>query len=85
MKKTIVKIEGMACGMCEAHVADVIRKNFDVKKVTASHIKKQAIIISKNDIDVNLLKQKIQSVGYNVLEVSTEEYRKKGLLWFLKK
>ena len=35
MFKTTVGIEGMMCGMCEAHVNDAIRKAFDVKKVKA--------------------------------------------------
>ncbi|MCR5459639.1 MAG: hypothetical protein K6F51_07060 [Acetatifactor sp.] len=26
MFKTTLKIEGMACGMCEAHISDVIAK-----------------------------------------------------------
>lgn len=34
MVKTIVGIDGMMCGMCESHVNDVIRKSFDVKKVS---------------------------------------------------
>ena len=33
MIKTTLKIDGMMCGMCEAHMNDVIRKNFKVKKV----------------------------------------------------
>ena len=32
MIKTTLKIDGMMCGMCEAHMNDVIRKNFKVKK-----------------------------------------------------
>ena len=28
MKKIILKIDGMRCGMCETHVCDFIRKNF---------------------------------------------------------
>ena len=36
MIKTTLKIDGMMCGMCEAHMNDVIRKNFKVKKVTSS-------------------------------------------------
>ena len=39
MTKTILSIEGMQCGMCEAHVNDAIRNNFAVKKVTSSHAK----------------------------------------------
>ena len=33
MKRYVVKIDGMMCGMCEAHVSDVIRKNFNVKRL----------------------------------------------------
>ena len=32
MVKITLKIDGMACGMCESHVNDTIRKNFAVKK-----------------------------------------------------
>ena len=32
MKKITVKVEGMRCGMCESHVNDLIRRNFNVKK-----------------------------------------------------
>ena len=39
MVKITLEVEGMACGMCEAHVNDVIRKVFPVKKVTSSHTK----------------------------------------------
>ena len=34
MYKTIAKVDGMRCGMCESHVNDVVRRNFDVKKVS---------------------------------------------------
>ena len=37
MTKTVLKIDGMMCGMCESHVNDAIRKAFPVKKVTSSH------------------------------------------------
>lgn len=30
MLKITLKIDGMACGMCESHVNDTIRKNFAV-------------------------------------------------------
>lgn len=33
MLKITLRIEGMACGMCEAHVNDAVRQNFDIKKV----------------------------------------------------
>ena len=37
MIETTVGIDGMQCGMCEAHVNDTIRAAFPVKKVSASH------------------------------------------------
>ena len=35
MIETIVKIDGMMCGMCESHISDAIRNAFAVKKVSA--------------------------------------------------
>ena len=38
MNRTVIKIEGMACPMCEAHISETIRKAVsDAKKVSASH------------------------------------------------
>lgn len=50
MYKTVIKIDGMMCGMCESHICDHIRNNLDVKKVSASHNKGQAIILSDKEI-----------------------------------
>ena len=38
MTETTVNISGMMCGMCEAHICDVIRARFAVRKVTASPV-----------------------------------------------
>ena len=74
-----LKINGMMCGMCEAHVNDVIRKNFNIKKVTSSHSKNQTIIISDNELDEEQLKSKIGETGYIVEEVKKEDnVKKKG-------
>lgn len=85
MIKTTVKISGMACGMCEAHVCDVIRRSFKVKKVTASHLKKEAVILTENALSDEEIKKALDPTGYRVLFVSSEKYVKKGLFSFLKK
>ena len=36
MVKTTLEIDGMACGMCETHVNDAVRKAFVVKKLPYS-------------------------------------------------
>ena len=79
MIKITVGIEGMACGMCEAHINDAVRQAFSVKKVTSSHTKKQTIIITENDISEQELKKVIGNTGYEVVSVSSEPYEKKGL------
>ena len=84
MKRYVVKIGGMMCGMCEAHVSDVIRKNFNVKKVKASHITNKAEIIAENEIDREQLAAVVASQGYEVKEIIEEEYVKKSLFSFLK-
>lgn len=36
MIQTTVRISGMACSMCEAHINDTIRRAFSVEKVSSS-------------------------------------------------
>ena len=79
MIKLTVGIEGMACGMCEAHINEAVRNAFQVKKVTSSHTKKQTVIIAENDIPEEELKDAIAKTGYEVVSVSSEPYEKKGL------
>lgn len=59
MVKITVNIEGMACGMCEAHINEAVRNAFAVKKVTSSHTKKQTVILAENDIPEEKLKSVI--------------------------
>ena len=80
MLKTTLKIDGMMCGMCEAHVSDVIRKTItDAKKVSASHSKGIATFISESEPSSESLKNAIANTGYTCLSVETESYVKKGL------
>ena len=59
MYKTVVKVDGMMCGMCESHINESIRNNFSVKKVTSSHTKGETIILTENDLDEAKLKETI--------------------------
>ena len=79
MVKITVGIEGMACGMCEAHINEAVRNAFQVKKVTSSHTKKQTVIIAEKDITEQDLKDMIAKTGYEVISISSEPYEKKGL------
>ena len=76
MIKLIVEIEGMACGMCEAHINEAVRNAFQVKKVTSSHTKKQAVIIADKDIPEQELKNVVANAGYDVVSERSEPYEK---------
>ena len=76
MTQTTLKIDGMMCGMCESHINDAIRKEFPVKKVTASHSKGICVIISDAPLDEAKLRK-------TLLEVQSEPYEKKGGLFGL--
>lgn len=80
MLKITVRIEGMMCGMCEAHTNDAIREAFGVSKVISSHEDKQTIIITKEDIEDSKIKAVVEGIGYEVLSIKREDYEKKGIL-----
>ena len=82
MIKTTLKVKGMACGMCEAHINDEIRKNFNVKKVSSSHTKGETVIISEEPVDEDAVKAVIAAKGYTVTGITAEPYEKKRFSLF---
>lgn len=66
MIKTTLKIDGMMCGMCEAHMNELIRSNFKVKKVSSSAKDGETVIISEDALDIPWAKNKIKEIGYEL-------------------
>lgn len=79
MYQTTVGVDGMMCGMCEAHVNDAVRGAFPVKKVTSSHAKGETVILAEAPLDEAKLKAAIEATGYTVGGIRTEESQKAGL------
>lgn len=80
MLKTTVKIDGMACGMCESHINDVIRKTFpNARKVSSSHKKGEATFLTEEPVDADVLSKAIEDTGYHYLGYSTKSCEKHGL------
>ncbi|MCR5074071.1 MAG: cation transporter, partial [Clostridiales bacterium] len=78
--KTTLTIEGMMCGMCEAHVCDAIRKAVpSAKKVSASRSKGEASFLTEDKVDSERLKAAIDSTGYTCLGMDSVPYEKRGL------
>ena len=85
MYETKVKIDGMMCGMCESHINDAIRNAFSVKKVSASHSRGEADIISEEPIDEAKLRETITKTGYDFVSMTSKPYEMHSLFGFLKK
>ena len=85
MDKITVGVDGMQCGMCEAHVNDAVRRAFPVKKVSSSHTKGQTVILSEQPIGEQALRDVIGQTGYEVTSFSSEPYEKRGLFGAFRK
>lgn len=80
MNKITVKINGMMCGMCEAHIKDTIRREFpDAKKVAASKSSGEATFVTENPVDEKKLTEAINATGYEFVSFASEPYKKRGL------
>ena len=80
MNKVTLKISGMACGMCEAHMNDTVRKTLaKAEKVRSSFKKGETEFLYEGDFDHQALIDAISQTGYDCTEILTEPYQKKGL------
>ena len=85
MIKITVKVDGMMCGMCEAHVNDAVRRTLPVKKVTSNHRRGETIIICEQDISDESIAAAIKESGYDYGGSSREETKPGGLLGLFRK
>ena len=71
--KILMKIDGMACGMCEAHVNDVVRRTLPkAKKVKSSFRRGECSFVVDERFDEETLKNEIAKTGYKVIALSAE-------------
>ena len=85
MIKYTLEVDGMMCGMCEAHANDAIRRAFpDVKKVSSSHGKRQTTFTIEHEVDEDAIRKAITDLGYDIGTITKETVeKKKGLFSFL--
>lgn len=73
MVKTLVKIDGMMCGMCEAHVNDAIRKAIpDASKVKSKHRKGECSFVTVDNPDEDIIRKALEDTGYKVISIEHE-------------
>lgn len=85
MIETILKIDGMACGMCESHINNVVRRTCNVKKVTSSHSRGETVVLSEQPLDEAALQAAIRETGYELKGMTAHPYEKKGLFGAFKR
>ena len=85
MVKTTIKIKGIMCENCVAHINETIKNEFDINKVTTSKDSGTSEVISDNELSKEKLREVISREGYEVTEVTSEPYEKKRLFGFGKK
>ena len=85
MIRITVKVDGMMCGMCEAHVNDAVRKALPVRKVTSNHKKKETVILTEQDIPDSVIEAAVTQSGYTFLDATHEEDHPRGLKALFKK
>ena len=68
MTKTI-KIEGMMCPHCEAHVKKALEALAGVENVVPSHVEKKATLTLTAPVSDEILKATVESQGYKVLGI----------------
>ena len=64
--ETRVSVDGMMCGMCEAHVNDAVRRAISPQKVKSSFSKGETVIVTRGKPDLEAIRSAIDSTGYTV-------------------
>ena len=78
MIQITLTIEGMRCGMCEAHVCDAIRRAVpSAKKVAASRRRNEASFLTGEAVDPEGLRAAVNETGYACLAVRSVPFEKK--------
>lgn len=64
-----MKIEGMMCAHCVAHVKSALQKVDGVKDVEVSLENKTAVVTLTSDVNDDALKSAVTNEGYEVVEI----------------
>lgn len=65
----IIEIEGMSCGHCSKKVETALRDLKEVKSVNVSLEEKKAEVILKEEVDKDVLKNTVEELGYEVVNI----------------
>lgn len=67
MIETIIKVSGMMCGGCENRIKNAICMIEGIEKIEANHVDGTVKVISKEEININEITEKINDLGFEVI------------------
>lgn len=79
MIRTTLGIEGMMCGMCEAHINDAIRRSFDVRSAKSDRRRKRCVVVSEGELDRQRVARVVGDLGYDLVSMESEPYQRRRL------
>jgi len=68
VNKTLV-VEGIKCINCSKRIENVLKDIKEVKDVSINLESRKVSVILKKEIDINILKNKIENLDFKVVEI----------------
>ena len=78
MFQTTMKVDGLACGMCEGNVEDAILRAYpQTRKVDVSHSMGEVRFLTEEPPEEKTLRRAIRETGFSFVSCETVPYEKK--------
>lgn len=68
MEKIELNVKGMMCEGCENRIKNVVKSIDGVSAVKADHTLGKVEVELKKEVDAKVIKEKIEDIGYEVIE-----------------
>ena len=68
MKEVVIKVEGMMCSGCENRVQNALKEVEGVENVVANHEEGTVKVTLVSDVDVTVLNETIEDLGFDIKE-----------------
>ena len=68
MKEVIINVRGMVCNGCENRIKNALKTIEGVENVNANHNTGIVSITLNNEVEKNVLEEKIEDIGFEVVK-----------------
>ena len=67
-----LETHGMGCSKCESKVNAALSGAFNLKKINVSHENNEAILVAKEPLDLEKIKEVVATTGYELKGIQEE-------------